>query len=367
MIQILKQNNHEAYIVGGAVRDMLLKKELNDVDLVTTATPLELMNLFEKTFRMNNNHQTVIVRLNSYHFEITTIRGASLAEDIERRDLTINSLAMDETGSIIDLVDGEKDLRNQLLRSFEPEKRMKEDPLRMLRVFRFVSELGYKVDDHLSSIITKYHPLLKDVAVERIVNEWIKLLKGQHKKKALQQLSHINMHMSLPLALTDKSLQQLSSLAPLTNYSNVICWTLYCLCSNFESELPLKRLALSNEQLRQIKTRLTYYQLRKTEQWTPLSLYQATISTAFDVEEIRTLLGYEAMCAGELQQMWDSLVIKEKSELAVSGRDLLDLTKSEPGPWMKQTLEWAEKAVVLGEYPNDMNALLNAIGRRLQR
>ncbi len=182
VIHTLKQHHHDAYIVGGAVRDWLLKRQIADVDIVTTATPEEVQSLFLKTFRMNNQHQTVIVRQNHEHFEVTTIRGQSIVEDLHLRDLTINSMAIDEQNQLFDPTGGEADLFSGRLRSTNPTKRMTEDPLRMLRVYRFASELGFVIDSALNETIHKKKETIQNVAVERIVKEWIKLLKGETAK-----------------------------------------------------------------------------------------------------------------------------------------------------------------------------------------
>ncbi len=361
----LKKKGYESYIVGGAVRDLLLKRDIADVDIVTSATPEEVAAIFLKTFTMNNQHETVIVRLNQWQFEVTTIRGATLEEDLHRRDLTINSLALDDEGNLIDLVNGEIDVYAKRLRSIHPQERMVEDPLRMLRVARFVSELGFDVDGELSDTLVRKKHLLKDVAIERITKEWIKLLKGEHRNTAIILLFETGMYEELPgLSLNKSMLEQLADVGALKNESETICWAIYCLCLGANDETPIKQLLLSKERLRDVSSRLYYYNNRKEREWNSLDLYQASIHVAIDVEKIRSLSKKKILPFQELKLMWEALSIHNRSELAVTGRDLLCVFQREQGPWVKEVLSLAERLVVTEQCTNDKRAILDALEKR---
>ncbi len=157
---------------------------------------------------------------------------------------------------------------------------------------------------------------------------------------------------------------QLNKLPSLQAESDLVCWTSFCLCSNYLDEYPLKRLALSNELLRGIRARLHFFAKRKTESWSPLTLYEATLEVAMDVERLRSFCGLPFQSIEELSIQWNELPIHHKSELAISGRDLLQSVKR-PGPWVKEELTWAEKAVVTKALKNNKQALLAALeGRR---
>ncbi|MFC0470260.1 CCA tRNA nucleotidyltransferase [Halalkalibacter kiskunsagensis] len=365
VLHTLKKNGFESYIVGGAVRDLLLNREIADVDIVTSATPDEVATIFLKTFMMNNQHETIIVRLNQLHFEVTTIRGETLTEDLKRRDLTINSLALDDEGEIIDLVNGEKDIYAKVLRSIDPQERMSEDPLRMLRVARFVSELGFEVDVELRDTLVRKKHFLKKVAIERITKEWIKLLKGDHRNSAINLLVETGMYEELPDLLLNKDLlEQFTNVGALKNESETICWAIHCLCIGANDETPLKQLLLSKERLRGVSSRLSYYKNRKKNEWTSLELYQASIQVALDVEKIRSLLKEKIIPFQELNLMWEALPIHNRSELAVSGRDVLRFFKKEQGPWLKEVLSLAEHLVVTRHCRNDKHAILQALEKR---
>ncbi|NEU31183.1 CCA tRNA nucleotidyltransferase [bacterium LRH843] len=365
IIHTLKDHGYEAYIVGGAVRDLLLKMNASDIDIVTTASASEVQRIFPKTFQMNNQHETVIVRVHHENFEVTTVRGDTVEDDLYLRDLTINSLAWDKEGRLIDPTGGLADLREGRLRTISPNDRMTEDPLRMLRVYRFVSELGFTVDPELKAAVIQNHRMLRAVAVERVVKEWMKLVKGKHRNLAIHGIMEANMLESIPgLTLTVNVLKKLSEMPTLETESELVCWTVFCLCQDYTDETPLKQLALSNELLRGIKLRLRYFTMRLREPWKPYALYVATYEVASDVETLRALFHLPATTHKELKEAWNELPIKKKDDLAITGRDLL---YKKPGPWVKEELTWAEKAVVTKVIENDKEQLLQAIERRRTR
>ena len=159
------------YLVGGTVRDYLLNKELTDMDLVTDATPSEMKEflLGDYTFE---RFGSVKVKKESTKFDITTLRKESgyldnrhpnkiiftkdIKEDVCRRDITINALYMDKDLKVIDLVNGVNDLKDKVIRMIgDPQKRIEEDPLRIIRIYRFQIETGFNIDSSLNEALEK--------------------------------------------------------------------------------------------------------------------------------------------------------------------------------------------------------------------
>lgn len=362
VIEQLKQHHFQAWIVGGAVRDRLLQREVADVDIVTTASAEEVERLFPKTFRMSNEHETVIVREQNEHLEVTTIRGQTIEEDLKRRDLTINSIAEDDE-QILDPTGGEDDLKARLLRSYMAHERMSEDPLRMLRVYRFVSELGFDIDSQLEKAIKEQGPLLRHVAVERIVKEWLKVLKGKERNLALDGLFRSALYKLVPrLTLEEDTIYRLKKLPSLHTESEVVCWFMFCLCLDIGDESPLRQLALSNEQLRAIRTRLHFFKQREKMLWNASSIYKAKMDVVWDVEKGRRFLNLVTQPDQELQNIWEGLPIHHRSDLAISGNDLVEIKPA--GPWIKEELEWIEDEVVNRKIENKKENLLGALERR---
>lgn len=186
-----------AWAVGGCVRDTLRGAMPADWDVTTDARPEQVMALFgEAAIPTGLKHGTVTVRLEGREVEVTTFRrdgtysdhrrpdqvrfSHSLEEDLARRDLTVNAMAMDLRGRIRDPFGGQEDLRRRVLRCVgEPERRLNEDALRIMRTLRFAAVLGFEIEPETARALHACGPLLADIAAERILTEMNKLLTGQ--------------------------------------------------------------------------------------------------------------------------------------------------------------------------------------------
>lgn len=196
----LHQKGHTTYACGGFVRDFLLKRPCHDIDLATTATPEIMANIFSEVgiafVDVGMRFGTLICPTAAGQIEITTLRCDietdgrhaktqfinSFELDAKRRDFTVNGLFMDlETQEIFDFVQGKKDLEKQILRFIgDPKTRIFEDHLRVLRFFRFLSQLGFSPEELSLKKSIEFLPHLSKVSVERMRNETFKLLVGNH-------------------------------------------------------------------------------------------------------------------------------------------------------------------------------------------
>lgn len=187
---------NEVYLVGGSVRDYFLGKTSYDRDLIVVDEDAKIFsekvaNFFGATFvpldEVNKIYRVVLPdKLN--FLDITNPVEGSLEKDIMRRDLTINALAVNiRSGKIVDLCGGVRDLENKIIRGV-CDKNFKDDPLRLLRIFRFYSILGYDIDASLVEIIKKYSVLISNPAKERILNELMKLFSGKYADSALLKM-----------------------------------------------------------------------------------------------------------------------------------------------------------------------------------
>ncbi|MFA5007173.1 MAG: CCA tRNA nucleotidyltransferase [Candidatus Izemoplasmatales bacterium] len=197
----LNENGHLAYFVGGFVRDFLLGTVSSDIDVATSATPAEVTRLFPGTKATGIRFGTVTVFLDDRPFEVTTFRSEggyadarhpdavgfvdSLAEDLKRRDFTVNALAMDAAGTIRDDFGGKADLEHGILRAIgDPRKRFAEDALRILRAFRFVAKLDFTIEPDTLAGIRESADLLEKVSSERVLQELKYIVRGPHADKA---------------------------------------------------------------------------------------------------------------------------------------------------------------------------------------
>lgn len=206
------EKGHGVWVVGGSVREALSGRIPHDHDLTTTMIPDEVLELFPHSIATNAQYGTVIVRTESGgdHFEMTTLRtdqdyldgrrpdsvkfGESLSEDLERRDLTINSMAIDLSRCLLhDPFEGRGDLEKGRLSAVgEAKVRLSEDGLRIMRVYRFMdqAEAGvWQPDNELGEALIECQPMLENVSVERIWQEFTRILAGGHAAKVLNRMA----------------------------------------------------------------------------------------------------------------------------------------------------------------------------------
>ncbi len=197
IIDELMKNGHEAYVVGGCVRDSILGRVPGDWDITTSAKPYEVKSIFKRTIDTGIQHGTVTVMLDKEGFEVTTYRidgeyedsrhpkevkfTKNLVEDLKRRDFTINAMAYNPVSGLVDEFEGEEDLkRGQICCVGVAEERFGEDALRILRAVRFSAQLGFVIEESTRVAATKLAPNLRNISRERILTELTKLLVSDH-------------------------------------------------------------------------------------------------------------------------------------------------------------------------------------------
>lgn len=192
LINRIRQAGHSVSVVGGAVRDICLKRPVKDWDLATSAPISTLREVFRDTSHFVPGHGTIAVVLKGDTYEITTYRGPAktLVSDLAKRDLTINAMALDPlTGKILDPQNGRSDLKEGILRAVpDPRDRFREDPLRLLRTVRLAAQLEFRIVRETKEAISSLSPLLQTVASERVREELMKILLVQKPSKALNTL-----------------------------------------------------------------------------------------------------------------------------------------------------------------------------------
>lgn len=202
IIETLTEAGFEAYAVGGAVRDSLLRRTPGDWDVTTSAKPAEVKALFKNTIDTGIAHGTVTVRLHRRSFEVTTYRidGAyadnrhpesvtftgALKEDLLRRDFTINAMAYNDTDGLVDLFGGQIDLENRIIRAVgDPYARFTEDALRIMRCVRFAAQLGFSIEKETYSAAKALAHTVKNISRERVREELVKILMSGHPEDVL--------------------------------------------------------------------------------------------------------------------------------------------------------------------------------------
>ncbi|MBO5715692.1 MAG: CCA tRNA nucleotidyltransferase [Clostridia bacterium] len=214
-IELLEQSGYSAYAVGGAVRDSLLGKEPFDWDVTTSAKPDEILSVFAefRTIPTGIKHGTITVLFEEngarHPVEITTFRvdgeyrdsrhpesvsfSKNIQDDLSRRDFTVNAMAYNEKNGLVDIFGGQKDLENKIIRAVgDPETRFYEDALRILRAFRFSSQLEFEIEENTLIAAQKCAPLLKNIARERIFAEMKRLLASRGVAYSLKKMIEYN-------------------------------------------------------------------------------------------------------------------------------------------------------------------------------
>ncbi|MEM5811821.1 MAG: HD domain-containing protein [Candidatus Aenigmatarchaeota archaeon] len=213
--KVIVNHGYKAYLVGGCIRDVLLKRKPKDWDITTDAKPEEILKIFSNKAFYENRFGTVAVKTDSQDetlkvIEITTFRAEgkysdlrrpdrvvfidSLEKDLARRDFTINSLALDIEGKIIDIYGGIDDLKSKLIRTVgKPEERFREDALRLIRAVRLACELNFNIDDETFKAIKKFADLIRYIANERIRDEFTKIIMSENATLGIELMRKSNL------------------------------------------------------------------------------------------------------------------------------------------------------------------------------
>ncbi|MEM9863815.1 MAG: hypothetical protein AAF938_19605 [Myxococcota bacterium] len=201
VMAVLRERGHGAWLVGGCVRDSLLGREVHDWDLATSAKPKQVSRLFPRVIPTGIDHGTVTVLQDDEPIEVTTLRGegaytdgrrpdevffvSDIEEDLARRDFTVNGMAVDGRGAMVDPFGGLEDLASRTIRAVgDPLERFTEDGLRVLRGARFVATLECELDAKTEAAFGPTLPIFRKVSPERVRDEWLKTMKAQRPSRA---------------------------------------------------------------------------------------------------------------------------------------------------------------------------------------
>ena len=355
ILKIFNQKGYEAYFVGGCVRDYLLGEDFSDIDITTNALPDEVKKVFRKSIDTGIQHGTVTILVNGDSYEVTTFRTeedytnhrspekvefvSNLREDLDRRDFTINAMALDYNGKLFDYHNGDQDLNSKIIRTVNnPNERFYEDALRMLRAFRFSSKLGFEIENNTLNAIKRNAELIKFVSIERIVNEFKKLLAGKGNLRSLELLIDSKLNSYIPFFDEVDAVQNFSS------YS--FCQSLYILAKlNNISFEKLRDLKLSNKEIKKIKE----YERINLEfiDNTPLEL----ILYKYDKDDIHFIIGYFGYYDKKKIDIIN-LPISSFNDIAITSTEIISIIDKSPGPWIKEVTKKLEEAILLNKIDN---------------
>ncbi|MCC2928736.1 CCA tRNA nucleotidyltransferase [Bacillus sp. LBG-1-113] len=372
VLRTLIEAGHQAYFVGGAVRDSYMKRTIGDVDIATDAAPDQVEQLFKRTVDVGKEHGTIIVLWEDDTYEVTTFRTesdyedyrrpsevhfiTSLEEDLKRRDLTINAMAMTADGQVLDYFGGKKDIDQQLIRTVgKPEDRFQEDALRMLRAVRFMSQLGFTLSKETEEAIIKEKTLLSHVSVERKTIEFEKLLLGKASREAIQMLVHTGLYKELPGFYHKRENLLTASEFPFSFLtSREELWA--ALLIDLQIELKDAMLFLKAWKLPgKVMKEAAHIADTFGQSLDAMSMYKAgekALLSAVKISMLRQTKQLNGERLKEVREAYQSLPIKSLKDLAITGRDLLALRNQPAGKWVSEELQRIEQAVVTGKLSN---------------
>ncbi|MFJ7973893.1 CCA tRNA nucleotidyltransferase [Psychrobacillus sp. NPDC096389] len=369
VIETLENAGFEAYVVGGAVRDFVRHQHANDVDVTTNATPNEVKRLFPHTIDVGIEHGTVLVVLKET-IEVTTFRSEatytdfrrpdavtfvrSLAEDLQRRDFTMNAMALTKTDELIDYFGGREDIEKEVIRAVgDPHQRFSEDALRMLRAIRFSAQLNYSLHVDTMEAIQSLHHLIAHVSMERVKVElekiWISDYVGN------------GMHLFVSSYLADNfqgdwttyrdSWERFSSFGNTANG-----WAYFALMQSSTDLGPmLSFYKCSNAEKAHVKHIVAAVDQLAKGYWSPYNYFQftedvliAATSYAKELKKIDTSYTPE-----QIKQAKAAIPISSVKDIVVNGNDLMKWTQKKRGPWIREAMEKITLGIVAGKLKND--------------
>ncbi|MEX2416237.1 MAG: CCA tRNA nucleotidyltransferase [Paenibacillaceae bacterium] len=405
IVETLIHHQYEAYWVGGFVRDRLLGRATQDIDIATSAKPEQVMSLFERCKPTGLQHGTVLVIVEGTPFEVTTFRQESGYEnyrrpsevifiqdiqgDLSRRDFTMNAMAIDQSGAIIDPFGGQEDLRNGILRCVgDPHIRFGEDALRMMRCIRFAAEYRLTIDKLTWEGLLKQAPLLTHIAMERIRAELERIVMGIDCGRGLHLFvesglfRHFksNIHIDFEL-LTKVEQQELTDWLSSIEEPNVR-WALLLLLldtSSGEALTALRMLTFANQSFTQISDILSFHEWILGEIESPskrsnlaLTLKLGTVKYGMMVSKQWLLIITEVnellmerfpypttwlQLASQGEQWLAELPVVHLQDLKITGGDLIKMGCI-PGPRIGQVLNILLEEAALGIIDNDEKQLM---------
>ena len=343
----LKENGYTSFVVGGYVRDKLLERKRSDIDICTSATPKELLELFEEVSISEEKYGSVVVLYKGYKYDVTTFRKEikyesnrrpvkikyikDIKKDLLRRDFTINTFCIDEKGEIIDLLGAYKDLKNKTLTTVgNPRYRIKEDSLRILRCIRFATILDFNIESKTYHYLSKYSYLLKNLSMERKKEELDKIFLSKNKERGRKLLIDLN----------------LTNVLEINKLNNIVlCPDLLGIWCQLEVDDIYPFTKVEKEQMKKLRELLEYEEINNYLLY-KYGLYLCTVYA--DIK---------GLSKRKLNKMQSNLPILTRSNIEIKGNDVAEILNKEPGKYIKDIIEDIEKKILENKLNNNYEDL----------
>lgn len=427
IIGTFKKAGYDIYAVGGSVRDMLMDRPTHGWDFTTNATPEEILKLFPDSF-YDNQFGTVGIKIPDDIYEVTTYRsekgykdhrhpdviawGTSLPEDLSRRDFTINAIAYDGK-EFIDPYHGQEDLKNKIIRAVgEPNARIEEDALRMMRSVRIASELGFMIEPATLAAIKKNAHLISDISAERVRDELLRILASPfaadgilllkqtgllkrilpevdsafavgQKSPARHHIYDVGTHsvMAMKLCPSKDPVVRLATLlhdiGKVPTYKvdekGIITFYNHEMVSTKLAKAILARLRFSKKQTEKILTLIRWHQFTVDERQTDSALRRFVRHVGKEnLTDMLALRTGDRLGGGAAETSWRMELFKKRLEevqkqpftvadLKINGFDVMKALNCKPGPIVGETLNKLFAEVEAGTLKNERETLLSRL------
>ncbi len=343
LLKIFEDNNYEAYLVGGFVRDYILKRQSSDVDICTNATPMQIKEIFKEVKLPFESYGSVHLNYKKVDFEITTYRmdleyknkrnpskimyTDKLEIDLKRRDFTMNTLCMDSSGKIIDLFNNRQDIDNKIIKTVgDANKKLAEDSLRILRAIRFATELNFTIDDELSYAIVQNEYLLSELSFFRKKQELNRILLSSNVLYGISLLKKYNLDKYLDIQISDNFVKTSDPIGMWVQLK------------------PSEKYQFTSNEKRYIKS---IDDIINSGNIDDITLYKNGNYISLIAAQI---MGIDERL---IHDMYDKLPIKKISDIALKPRDIIDLLNIKDNYKIKDILNDLEGEILIGDLNNN--------------
>ena len=372
-IQIITKINEvtpQAYLIGGVVRDYLLQANFNDIDIATSATPEQILELFPHASKEFLEYGCIVLKEDDMVFEITTFReeeynnksrkpseihfSKKLLDDVKRRDFTINALAMPKSKVLVDLVGGEKDLQAKLVRCIgQPKKRFKEDPLRILRGLNLVAKLNFNVEKKTLKGMTSCKKELLEISNYKFTVELANILNNPYGLKAFKVINRNGIFSKNPtLAKWAKLVQK--------KYEKLTTLEKFALLYRLDNSL-FENTSFTKETLGLIKEIELLSLYLEHNQANLYDLYKNDFDLLVTADLINQLAVKKYRSQMKLlEKLSESLDITSKADIVINAETIIEVAGC-TGEFVGPIFKHIEKDVVLKKLPNEREVLVKRI------
>lgn len=388
ILEQIQDNAFEAYYVGGSVRDYVMGRNIHDIDITTSATPDEIESIFSHTIPVGKEHGTINVVFNDENYEVTTFRAEEdyvdhrrpsgvtfvrdLYEDLQRRDFTMNAIAMDTAYKLYDYFDGQQDINNRIIRTVGiAEERFQEDALRMIRCLRFQSQLSFDIAMETFEAMRTQMADIKFLSIERIVIELTKLMRGINVEESFNHLKSLKAFNYMPY-FEQLDMNQINVTEPID-----LELLIAIVSVKFDINYSLKPLKLSNRQVKDINQ---YIQIMNalpsiiTKEQLKMFVYDydtnliKNVMVAADVLKANDIQGHEPLIVNlqTIDETLHRLPMHNRKDMMVNGGVLMAHLNAKSGPWLKDVLRQIEIAIVTGKVSNEETEILKWVDNHVK-